>query len=126
MMGIKAGRLSVQVPELAQAFQQLKLIVPERPIEEVLLSQVKSNMWPHLTRKQLHHRAIKHRRARDEAIESLHLDVLRVQYAETLTDPTSTILRIVEFLGISPSPEAIETAKTFVSPELRHFVGSTA
>jgi len=126
IMGIKVGRLCVQVHELAEAFPRLKLIVTERCMEEVVVSQIRSKMWPHLTRKHLHARAIKYRRERDAAIESFHVDALRVRYDETLFDPASTIRRIVEFIEITPSPDAIETARKFVAQELRHFVGNAS
>ncbi len=47
--------------------------------------------------------------------------VLRVDFAELTKDPVAGIARLVEFLGIDPTEEELESAIAHVNPELRKF-----
>jgi hypothetical protein len=47
--------------------------------------------------------------------------VLRVDFAELTKDPAAGIARLIEFLGIHPTEEELESAIAHVNPELRKF-----
>ena len=121
MMGIKAGRLCYQIPELVRAFPQLRIIVPERPTEEIVQSQLKSRMWIGWGRKRLLARMRVHRQKRESDIPEQHLDVLRLPYHDTVANPSTAIRRICEFLDIQPTRQQVRAAMDFVSPSLEHF-----
>ena len=47
--------------------------------------------------------------------------VHRIDFAELTDDPADTIARLVEFLGIDPTKEELDSAIAHVNPDLRNF-----
>jgi hypothetical protein len=105
----------------------LRIIAVDRPIEASIRSlQDRSNkhrgQWfsaddaacERLQRSLLEHR---------ERFIKSHpkVPVLRVDFAELTKDPAAGIARLVEFLGIDPTDEELESAIAHVNPELRKF-----
>ena len=125
MIGMKVGRLCLLIPELVSAFPRLKVVVPERPMKEVIRSQQNSRMWPGWGRKRLCGRMRIHRAKREEDIITHNVDVLRLPYHDTVNDPKGAIRKLIDFLGINPTEEQIQTAVEFVSPSLS-YCGSTS
>ena len=105
----------------------LRIIAVDRPIEASIRSlQDRSNKhrghWfaaddaacERLQRSLLEHR--------ERFIKSNpKVPVLRVDFAELTKDPAAGIARLVEFLGIDPTEEELESAIAHVNPELRKF-----
>ncbi len=105
----------------------LRIIAVDRPIEASIRSlQDRSNkhrgQWfaaddaacERLQRSLLEHR---------ERFIQAHpkVPVLRIDFAELTKDPAAGIARLVEFLGIDPTEEELESAIAHVNPELRKF-----
>ena len=120
MIGMKISRFCLMIPELVRAFAQLKIVVPERDMEEVIVSQRNTRMWPGWGRRRLHSRMITHRDQREADIAKYKPDVLRLDYHDTVLRPRLAIDRIIAFLGITPNQKQIQAAMEFVSPELWH------
>ena len=59
---------------------------------------------------------------RERFIQS-HPDVplLRIEFADLTADPKSVIAKLIEFLGIEPTEDEIESAIKHVNPDLRKF-----
>jgi hypothetical protein len=114
VIGVKAARLCVHVPSLVSAFPNLKVITVDRPIPEIVASLKKNrrNVSPSFVKRRI--------QKRDNDIQSLKVDVLRLQYHETLKDPTGTVDKIIAFLGITPTEEQRAKAIEFIDPSLWH------
>jgi len=55
-VGGKFVSLCLMLPEMAQVWPQLAVIVPERPVEEIVASMEKGGWWPRFTHEQKVHR----------------------------------------------------------------------
>ena len=49
------------------------------------------------------------------------IDRLKVEFAELTTQPEEVIRNLIEFLGIEPTAEEIQSAIDHVNPDLRKF-----
>ena len=105
----------------------LRIIAVDRPIEASIRSlQDRSNkhrgQWfaaDDAACERLQRSLLEHRERFIKA--NPKVPVLRVDFAELTKDPAAGIARLVEFLGIDPTEEELESAIAHVNPELRKF-----
>ncbi|WP_419580241.1 glycosyltransferase family 25 protein [Stieleria magnilauensis] len=105
----------------------LRVIAVDRPIEASIKSlQDRSNrhrgQWFSGTDdecEKLQRSLLAHREQFLE--EHPDVPVLRVDFAELVTAPENVILQLIDFLGIEPTEEEVESAINHVNPDLRKF-----
>ena len=105
----------------------LRIIAVDRPIEASIRSlQDRSRRHPgewfaasDVECERLQHSLLEYR----EAFICEHPDVPvhRIDFAKLTEDPEGEILRLVDFLGIEPTLEEINSAVSHVNPQLRKF-----
>lgn len=125
VIGAKNPKLCLMVPDTIEAWPGCKLIVVERSPADVIASLTRlgwfSDKWPP---EKLARHLID---TRDAALRDVPVGQWRcVQYEYLLAHPLDELIRLAEFIGISPSPEQYERAVAFVDPTLNHAGCTTA
>lgn len=121
IIGCKYPLLCGYVPEMVEAWPDLKVIATERPLDEIVASMMKVGIDRNYQSEQaMRNLAIKRITTRDRDLARLSPPTLRLMFRNVVSDPNGTIEKIVSFIGISPSSEQRRTAAQFVDPALYH------
>jgi len=110
-VGCKHPLLSLCGDDLLEAWgPDTRFIWTYRPLAESIESLVRCNWWPkHAERAQ----KILWKAAHEFFAKTEHL---RVEFTEMLDNPQRQAARIVEYLGLHPTTEQLETAVRFIQP----------
>jgi hypothetical protein len=118
VIGGKHRALAISIPEMTVAWPQLKILVPDRPAEEILASMRRIG-WikDEAARRE---RLLEEIAKRDGDLQRLGVAVLRCPYQRMISDTAAMTAEIIAFLGIAPTDAQRAAAAAFVSPQLKH------
>jgi hypothetical protein len=125
-LGVKHPDLCVMVPEMAQAWPGVKVVSVTRSVGDVVASMTQARIFPMITEDQKRAAISQMISTRDADIERLNIPCLCLNYADVLADPQQVVDQLVDFVGISPTPEQTVAAVAFVDKTLCHFESSEA
>jgi len=125
LIGGKQEVLCYLVPEMAAAWPDVRIIIPERPVAEIVASMVRAGFNTNLTPEQITAKVQAQIAARDQALCDLDstaapMPLLRLPFADVVRAPRGAIDKIMAFLGINPTPQQVQAAVEFVDPQLKH------
>lgn len=116
IIGAKHPTLCLMVPDIVEAWTNVRIIAVDRPIEESIASALAVGWLP--TAESVIPAMIQ---ARDEALERVGVPVLRVNYHDVLEKPRDICKQLIEFCGIRPQTIQVEAAVGFVDKRLKRF-----
>jgi len=103
VIGAKHPTLCLMIPDIAEAWPELRIVAVERPAAESEASIARHNWgWPPEARQTVLRNMIA---TRDAALPAAKVPVCRLPFREVLADPPAAVDRLIEFAEISPTPE---------------------
>ncbi len=117
IVGCKHPRLCNMLPQMAEVWPKLKVIAISRPAADIAASLHRAG-WGGKR-----HRVGEMKRLqenRDEALSSLQIPSLSLEYNRVVQEPETIVDEIISFLGIEPTDEQRRAAIAHVDPSMRH------
>lgn len=119
IVGCKHPLLCLLLPEMKQVWPDLKVITTERPVTEIKASLMRAGWW-NSSRQQPEHLIVK----RDADLSEQNIPTLRLDYHDVLRNPEKVVDSVIQFVGITPTPEQRQSAIDHVNPSLCHISSS--
>ena len=116
-IGVKHPALCLLVPEMAEAWPELKIVSVNRDIESVVKSMGSPGLFPRMPEEKKRELIERMIATRDADIERLKIPTLSLDYADVLANPAKAVNDLIAFADIPPSPDR---AAAFVDPNLCH------
>lgn len=120
MIGGKQEVLCYLIPEMAAAWPDLRVVIPERPAEEIARSMHRAGFNKALSLDDTIAKVQRQIDIRDAAIASCGIRSLRVSFDALTRDPATAVDRLIAFCGLTPTTEQRAAAIAFIRPELKH------
>ena len=117
-IGCKHPLLALSLDDIVQAWgEEAKFVWCKRPIDDSITSLEKMNWWPN------------GREIQEKLLEKLESffpreNAIVVDFQDSLQHPELVVERLVDFLGIAPSPEQIASARRVVRQSQNEAMGS--
>ena len=120
VIGAKHPKLCLMVPEILEAWPNVKFLVVNRPIEESAESLRRLGWWRKAWKPEDLIRKLVDTRDKDLARVSDDKK-LTIDFSSFLENTRGTMEQIAEFAGITPREEQFRAACAHVDPDLKHY-----
>jgi len=117
-IGAKHPTLCLMVPDMIEAWPEVRFVCVDRPPEESSRSIKARNWgWPLEARRTVLPRMIEVR-DRDLYLHALDRPTLRLDYHNVVANPKATVRQLIQFLDLKPTDDQLAAALDHVRPEL--------
>lgn len=103
--------------------EQIRVVDVRRPIEESVLSLQRRQPGMN-TEEVTDHQHLLYD-LRNQYVEEFNGPKIRIEYDDVLSDPQRVVDSLIEFLGITPTPEQVAAAVAHPKKQHRHITGET-
>jgi hypothetical protein len=120
LIGAKHPTLSMLVPEMMEAWPNLKIVATDRPVEDILKSLRRANWMRNVSDAGIRNVTETMYRKRDSDVAQLKVPTLRLPFIELLHDPAAAVDKIIAFASIKPTATQRVASIAHVEPTLNH------
>lgn len=131
IIGAKHPKFCLMVPELVEAWPNVKLVVVTRPIEESVASLIKAGWWhtrnPTMGEKWAGELLSHFITERDKALQQVPADrVLHIAFHDVIANPKLIAEQLAKFVGLAPTSQQTAEAVDHVDDSLyRNRIGTS-